>query len=274
VNYILGASGLIGSAITSNLSGPACRIVPRSEYKKWGNLDEIQLFMESNLVSARDTFFVCSGITDPKGNSNQLTFLNVEVPLNLISKSKMFEANVVTFGSIQENSRIVNPYVQSKKEFFRKACLDNSYSGHSHFQLHTVYGLLKPKRHMLLGLFLEAIQKGATLEMTSGQQYREYWHSLDIANFVLSGKWKTQDELVIPVSSGQPVQIAELASKVFEHFSVIEHLKLGTIPDDPSETYNRNMFIESHNSQEFMREPIQGVIDYLSKFIQESNNVK
>ena len=274
MNYILGASGLIGSAIASNLSGPECRIVPRSEYEKWGNLDEIQLFMESNSVSARDTFFVCSGITDPKGNSNELRFLNVEVPLNLISKSKMFEANVVTFGSIQENSRVVNPYVQSKKEFLREACLDNPYSGHLHFQLHTVYGLLTPKRHMLLGMFLDAIQKGVTLEMTSGNQYREYWHALDVANFVLSGKWKTRIELIIPVSSGQPVQIAELASKVFEHFCEIELLKLGTIPDDPSETYNRNMFIESHNAREFMREPIQGVIDYLSKFIQEPNHVK
>jgi nucleoside-diphosphate-sugar epimerase len=274
MNYILGASGLIGSAITSNLSGPECRIVPRSEYEKWGNLDEIQLFMESNSVSARDTFFVCSGVTDPKGNLNQLTFLNVEVPLNLILTSKMFEASVVTFGSIQENSRIVNPYLQSKKAFFRKACLDYSYSGHLHFQLHTVYGLLKPKRHMLLGVFLDAIQKGATLDMTSGKQYREYWHSLDIASFVLSGKWRTRNESIIPVSSGQPVQIAELASKVFEHFSVMEHLKLGTIPDDPSETYNRNMFIESHNARGFMREPIQGVIDYLNKFIQEPNHVK
>jgi nucleoside-diphosphate-sugar epimerase len=274
VNYILGASGLIGSAIASHLDGLEYQVVLRSEYQKWGNLDDIQLFMESNLVSARDTFFVCSGITDPKGNSNQLTFLNVEVPLNLISKSKMFEANVVTFGSIQEDSRMVNPYLQSKKEFFRKACIDNPYSGHSHFRLHTVYGLLAPKRHMLLGQFLDAIQKDVTLEMTSGNQYREYWHALDVANFVVSGKWKTGIESIIPVSSGQPVQIAELASKVFEHFAEIELLKLGTIPDDPSETYNRDMFAESHNSREFMREPIKGVIDYLSKFIQGTNHAK
>jgi nucleoside-diphosphate-sugar epimerase len=191
--------------------------------------------------------------------------------MNLISISKMFKAKVVTFGSIQENLEIVNPYVQSKKEFYKKACLDDRYSGHLHFQLHTVYGLLTPKRHMLLGRFLEAIQKGTILEMTSGNQFREYWHAMDVAKFVFSRKWTTGTELFIPVSSGQPIQVADLATKVFEHFREIELLKLGAIPDDPNETYNGNMFLESHNGRDFMRDPIEGVIDYLGRFLQGPN---
>jgi len=267
MNYILGASGLIGSAIAAQFDSDKCKIIPRSKYETWGDSDEIEFFLKFNSVSDADTFFVCSGVTDPKCKPDKLTLINSEIPLKIISKMKVFEANVVTFGSILENSKLENPYIRSKKEFLKKAFEDNYYQKHLHFQLHTVYGLLPPKNHMLLGHFLESIKQRTTLEMTSGRQYREYWHSLDVAKFIFSRNWKNENESLIQVCSGQPIQIACLANLVFEHFSVVELLKLGAIPDDPREMYNKAMFLDSYHGRVFMRDPVEGVIDYLSKFV-------
>ncbi len=266
MNYILGASGLIGSAITAQFNDAECKIIPRSRYETWCDPDEIELFFKLNSVSDADTFFVCSGVTDPNCKPDQLTLFNSEIPLKIISIVKLFEAKVVTFGSILENSKIENPYIQSKKEFLKKVCEENFYQKHLHFQLHTVYGLLRPKSYMLLGRILESIKQRTTLEMTSGKQYREYWHALDIAKFVFSRNWRTENETIIQVGSGQPIQIASLATRVFEHFSAVELLKLGSIPDDPQEPYNKAMFLDSYHGRVFMRDPIEGVIDYLSKF--------
>ena len=267
MNYILGASGLIGSAIAAQFNNDEFQIIPRSQYKTWGDPDEIELFLKFNSVSDADTFFVCSGVTDPKSKLDELTLINSEIPLKIICKARVFEAKVVTFGSILENSKLENPYIQSKKEFLKKAFEDNYYQKHLHFQLHTVYGLHPPKTHMLLGRFLESIKQRATLEMTSGQQYREYWHALDVAKFIFSRNWNYGKESLIQVCSGLPIQIANLANLVFEHFSVVELLRLGAIPDDPRETYNRAMFMDSYQGKDFMRDPIEGVIDYLTKFI-------
>lgn len=271
MNYILGASGLIGSAIRAQLSTFDYRIIPRIQYEKWEEKNEIGLFLKSNSVSPSDRFFICSGLTDPKCQPDQLNLHNLEIPLQLITGIKEFEAEIITFGTILENSDVENPYINSKRKFFEKACLSNRYSRHLHFQLHTVYGLLAPKKHMLLGRFLDAIRDEKTFEMTSGKQYREYWHAQDVAKFVFSRNWATENENFVPVSSGQPIQIADLAIKVFERFSQLELLKLGFIPDDPRETYNSEIFLESYEGRNYMREPIEGVITYLNEYLQEPN---
>jgi nucleoside-diphosphate-sugar epimerase len=214
MNYVLGASGILGSAIAAQFCDDELQIIPRSLYETWCDPAEIERFLKFNSVSDADTFFVCSGITDPSSKPYQLLLFNSQIPLNIISQVKMFNAKVITFGSILENTAIENAYIQSKRDFFKKACQDIYYSKHLHFQLHTVFGSLPPKSHMLLGKFLDSIKQRTTLEMTSGEQYREYWHSSDIVKLLFSREWITENKNHFQISSGQPIQIANLATRV------------------------------------------------------------
>ena len=136
-----------------------------------------------------------------------------------------------------------------------------------HFQLHTAYGIHTPKMHLLLGKIYWAIQNNSPLQMTQGTQLREYWHATDIARFVKSRNWEDTFARITSVSSGHPIELRELALAIFDHFSARDLLYLASIPDQPNETYNRDMFQQTDNAADFMRDPIRGLIDYFENYL-------
>ena len=56
MNYILGSSGLIGTAIIRELDEQNSIVVPRNEYENWIKPDRIRTFLRENQVNASDSF--------------------------------------------------------------------------------------------------------------------------------------------------------------------------------------------------------------------------
>jgi nucleoside-diphosphate-sugar epimerase len=267
MNFVLGASGQIGTAILENLKACKVKVVPRSQYESWNTFDHISKFVDMHKINSGDTFYICSGITNPAANSSQIDLQNFQIPLAILKNSLDRQFQVVTFGSVQENSNLSNPYLDSKRLFLKQALEIETCQNHRHFQLNTVYGIHKPKSYMLLGEILSAIQNQSPLYMTSGNQIREYWHADDIAKCVTSDSLKTPTARVVSVSSGHPIRIKDLATRVFEHFSMEDYLYLDAIPNDPNESYNVNMINQINGFEGNMRDPFGGVISYLENWL-------
>ncbi len=269
MNYILGSSGLIGTSIVRQLDSQLLKVVPRNEYENWINPANLITFLYENQVNSGDTFYICSGVTDPNCNRNLLQLHNCDIPVVLLKESIKYEFRVITFGSIQENFSVKNNYVQSKRDFLKRSFEMGELPRHTHFQLHTVYGVHAPKNYMLLGKVLEAIRDNSKLKMTSGQQFREYWHATDIAKFVVSQVGIKNTGQIIPVSSGHPLRIKDLVTSIFNKYSLNGLLSLGSMPDDPNESYTLDMFKPSIAAT-YMRDPMRGVHEYIDSCLSES----
>jgi nucleoside-diphosphate-sugar epimerase len=271
MNYILGSSGLIGTAIVQELEKQNVKVVPRNEYENWIEPAHFMSFLIENQVNSYDSFYVCFGVTDPTSHRNLLKLYNCDIPISVLKESIRREFRVITFGSIQENFRVANNYVQSKKEFLNQSLEMGGLATHMHFQLHTIYGIHAPKNYMLLGKVLEAIRNNSNLKMTSGEQYREYWHATDVAKFVVSQDWIDNTNRIIPISSGHPLKIKDLVTSIFAKYSLDSLLSLGSIPDDPNESYTLDLFKPSIAAT-YMRDPIRGVLEYLDRCLRETLN--
>jgi hypothetical protein len=271
MNYILGSSGLIGTAIGQELDKQSVKVVSRNEYKHWIDPARFMSFLIENQVYSGDSFYVCTGVTDPSSHQNLLQLYNCDIPLSILKGSIRRDFRVITFGSIQENFRVENNYVQSKKDFLKQSLEMGELAGHMHFQLHTIYGIHAPKNYMLLGKVLEAIRDNSILRMTSGEQYREYWHAIDIAKFVVSHDWIDNTDRIIPISSGHPLRIKDLVTSIFVKYSLERLLSLGYIPDDPNESYTLDMFKPSIAAM-YMRNPIRGVHEYIESCLRKTLN--
>jgi nucleoside-diphosphate-sugar epimerase len=271
MNYILGSSGLIGTAIVRELDNQDLKVVPRNEYENWINPAHFQSFLDKNQVNSGDTFYVCSGVTDPNSNQNLLQLHNCSIPIIVLKESIKNKFRVITFGSIQENFSVANNYVQSKKDFLKLSLEMGELPGHVHLQLHTIYGIHAPKNYMLLGKVLKAIRDNSNLKMSSGEQFREYWHATDVAKFVVSQDWIENTNKVVPISSGRPLRIKDLVTSIFIKYSLNGLLSLGSIPDDPNESYTLGMFNPSIAAT-YMRDPIRGVHEYIDNCLTETFN--
>jgi nucleoside-diphosphate-sugar epimerase len=271
MNYILGSSGLLGTAIIRQLGKQNMKVVPRNEYENWIRPEHIVTFLSENQVNSRDSFYVCSGVTDPNSQRNLMHLHNCDVPLSVLRASNKIGFRVITFGSIQENFSVVNNYVESKKEFLKQSIEFGDLPHHVHFQIHTMYGIHMPKNYMLLGMILEAIRSNSNLEMTSGEQFREYWHATDIAKFVVSEDWTENPGRIIPISSGNPLRIKDLVTAIFDKFSSRDLLSLGSLSDDPNEAYTFDMF-KSSIASKYMRDPVHGVYEYIESCLMGTFN--
>jgi nucleoside-diphosphate-sugar epimerase len=269
MNYILGASGTIGTAIGELLEDENAVIVPRNQYLEWVHPPTLLEFLAKSKVSSADTIFVCSGATNPETRIDLLELLNYQLPKTLTDVSAVTQCRVITFGSVFENFETSNNYIESKRKFFKSFSERQTNQHHKHFQLHTIYGVNKPKPHMILGQIATSIAGKSTFHMSSGLQLREYWHAFDVARVILELDLMNDDRKVIKVSSGVPFQLKTLALEVFRYFNAEELLSFGSIPDPINENYDKIEGPEIDGIEKMMREPIQGVILYLEKLLRE-----
>jgi nucleoside-diphosphate-sugar epimerase len=269
MNYILGASGTIGTAIGQLLADENVITVPRKQYLDWVHPPTFLEFLAKGEVSNEDTIFVCLGATNPQTGTDLLDLLNFQLPKTIAEVSSVTQCRVITFGSVFENFETNNNYLESKRKFFKSFNQQQANQHHKHFQLHTIYGVNKPKPHMFLGQIATSIVKNSTFHMSSGLQLREYWHALDVARVILELGQMNDDRKVIKISSGSPVQLKTLVLEVFRHFNSEQLLSLGSIPDPINENYDKIEVPEIDGIEKMMREPIRGVISYLEKYSRE-----
>lgn len=269
MNYILGASGVVGTAIRSGLNNDDCFIVPKEEYLRWIKAPIFIEFLETNNVSSDDTIFVCSGVVNPQAPPSTHHLINFQLPRAIVSQSERIQCRIVTFGSVFENYKSDNPYLYSKRQFFKFLSQSLSNQNHKHFQLHTIYGINSPKPYTLLGQISNSIKNKSILKMSSGLQLREYWHGHDLAQAIRELDWQGCNQNVVKISSGSPFRLKTLALEVFRFFEVKELLSVDSIPDPANENYDKVITPDVDGIKELMRNPFQGVCSYLEEFLKE-----
>ena len=131
-----------------------------------------------------------------------------------------------------------------------------------HIRFHTVFGANVPQPHMFLGQMLTALVSGDDFRMSSGTQFREYQHVDDIAAAIqiVSGN---RGRAAVTIAHGQPIQLGELAQRVFESFDRLDSLKIGALPDQvPDVTAPLGGKLPELAALSF-RDTIPAVIDYM-----------
>jgi hypothetical protein len=270
MNYILGATGTVGTAIRSFLDESDFSIIPKEEYLRWIDPPCFVEFLERNNISVNDSIYVCSGETNPEAPTATQTLINFHLPRSIVALSERSQCRILTFGSIFENFELDNPYLRSKRMFYKFLSQRPPNQNHKHFQLHTLYGINAPKPHMLLGQMSNSIKNKSIFKMSSGLQLREYWHGNDLARVISKLDWHGCGQQVVKVSSGSPFKLKTLALEVFRHFEAEGLLSIDSLPDPSNENYDKVFMPEVDGLKEMMREPFQGVISYLEDFLGES----
>lgn len=268
--YVLGGSGALGKAIIRQNGAKALKIIDRNEYLKWISPIQAKKYFIENSIDSNDIIFICIGVTNPNSRLDELDKINFQIPKNILNTAHSVGCQIFSFGSIHENSKIINPYLQSKNKLLNFISSETNMSNHRHLQLHTIYGINAPKKHMLLGQIKDAIESKSELKMTSGEQFREYWHAADIATLVLSKNLVSTFGRVEQISSGRSFQIKKLAVQIFEHFDLLEKLDIGGIEDSLHENYTSLMLPRIPRITDYQREQFTGVIEYLEECLSGS----
>jgi nucleoside-diphosphate-sugar epimerase len=218
-------------------------------------------------------FLFAGGLTDPRRPAEQLLLSNAHFPKNVIAATRsMSGCRYVTFGSILERfggNVADNPYAASKIELGQWVKAQAKVDGDEldlrgriiHLQLHSLYGGLKPAPHMFLGQIIDALRSCRPFAMSSGQQLREYHHVDDVAGSVVRllsvSPWSSDP--ILPLSSGRPVRLAELARTIFEDCGRMSDLQIGVLATGATENFERIFPAAPAWLLEPSREPLSGV---------------
>ena len=107
-----------------------------------------------------------------------------------------------------------------------------------------------------------ALKVRRVFAMSHGSQLREYHHADDIAQSLCALlDDAAQESETIDLSSGRPVRLRDLASRVFRHFGASDLLEIGALPVQEAEVYE-----PCYQPSKYLaacRDPLQGIIDWL-----------
>ena len=236
--FLFGASGQLGSAILKTLP----TATPLQHNAPGRAIRQIQ---SHSAKSEPILVIFASGLTDPRCSYQDLHQANVIFPKTIIEQLSDFSRiRFLTFGTVLENFVGVcegNPYLKTKLEFgdwISHCSKTDPLEGRlSHIRLQTLYSS-KLKSHMFLGQIAEALKNKTVFKMTSGNQWREYQHTDDVAAIVQmliqTQKWPTKVDL----SFGQAFQLKDLAREIFSAFHAQDLLKIGALPEPSTENYS------------------------------------
>ena len=268
MNYLLGSTGILGSAFMRSDNAQENVIVSRNEYLSWiSSQDNAYKFFEEKKLSCEDVIIVCAGVTDPRATEEELNLVNLALPKKILQAAEYSGPRIITFGSVLENFPTDNPYLSSKREFFNYLKEESNFTNFEHWQLHTIYGFLPPKSHFFLGQIMHALKSNSKFEMTSGNQLREYWHAEDVVNFIASQEKEREPRQIDVVGTGVPLTLRALAEAIFLHFNLIELLEVGSMVDPALDNYSLNLGSTRGYPLNYMREQIAGVIECLDQHI-------
>jgi nucleoside-diphosphate-sugar epimerase len=274
---LFGASGQVGSALQGRLirsdpSGRRVRTIAHAELRARHWEDVVRGALPSDHPC--DLVFA-GGITNPRVPADELRLANVTWPQRIISwvdeaTASTGPARFLTLGTVQERFPELcarNSYLASKLELGRwmraRAETTAGAGRHLHVRLHTLYG--GPlKEHMFLGQMVAALRAGVDFRMSSGDQLREYHHVEDIAaalEAVLRQRWTFGPTLEI--SSGTPLQLAELARAVFRAFGAEARLQIAALPRDAAENTATAFAASPATVLPRSREALPAIIEYL-----------
>jgi hypothetical protein len=182
--------------------------------------------------------FYCIGNTNPNAPVQELDMLNFELPKSIGEASIGLPIRLISFGSVHEESRISNPYMDSKRKFRDYLINQDSSFDWNHFQLHTLYSEKLPKPYMFLGQILHALTAGDKFKMSSGTQLRQFHHTADVVDGVASLLPVIAVNSVFQVSSNNSIRLVDLASTIFSNVGELKNLEIGSLGDRENEIYS------------------------------------
>jgi nucleoside-diphosphate-sugar epimerase len=242
MNLILGCRGRLGTAITASFEPGQMIALDRLDYSEWWRSDSedaIARFLEKR---AKDggSVYIAAGIIDPGAARDDHQRINFLLARNVASAAAMAGLRTVTFGTVMEKvaNNKANSYYESKIMLGDWAA-EAAVRGVPilHVRLHTLYGGVTPDRFMFLGQIFQALSRGESFNMTSGEQLREYHH---IDDEVLAVRILAGSDLAgtADLSHGAPVRLRDLAKFIFEAFGASELLSIGALTAPSSDNYS------------------------------------
>jgi nucleoside-diphosphate-sugar epimerase len=277
---LLGAGGGLGAALHNRLSaaGHAVHTLVWTQAQDAG----VGKFLRRLTPQGGLDVLFAGGLTDPGLPSAQLAQANVNLPRTIITAAQAFSGcRFITFGTILERfdgMAASNPYVASKRS------LADWIEGHAkgtgrgrmaHIQLHTLYGAAQPVPHMFLGQMISALRQGQPFAMSAGRQLREYHHVDDVAGSVmrLLSRPSWEDDPVLHLSSGHPLQLAALARAVFEAEGRGADLRLAQLPTPAGENLTQRFAPSPDWLLQPSREPLGGIRAWIRSLLRQDGGL-
>ncbi len=263
MNLLLGASGEIGSCLSKRDLCNISHSLPRSELNDW--IAGGEGFIRQKLINYLDEsnnevgIFYCVGNTNPNASVDELDTLNFELPKSIAKASIDLPFRLITFGSVHEDSKISNPYMDSKRKY-RDFLISHDLSFNwNHFQLHTLYSENLPKPYMFLGQMLDALSTGKKFKMSSGSQFRQFHHTSDVVGAIESSLLEISVNSVIQISSNDSIRLVDLALTVFSSVGDLKNLNVGTLGDNKNEIYSTEYPVSEFLKDLFFRDPLMEI---------------
>lgn len=261
---------MLGRAIVQLLSEETHRLINRSETRGWENSKStIREYLLSKNISNHDLIIYTLGNTDPSADIMLLNGVNFVLPRNLFMVAADMGVRMLTFGTVLESLPPTNNYLASKKNFYEFLKNQSFYENFDHLQINTLYGSYRPKPYMFLGRILHAITHNSKFRMSEGKQLREYWHVNDVASAIMNQIITQRPNQFNSITSGSPVSLQKLAEYIFERFNRSSLLAIGELSSTDFEIFDSQFFIRNENLlfKEFMRDPLNGIIECLRAYI-------
>lgn len=271
MNFVFGARGRLGRAITDSFSSNQVVTPERATYSEWwreDGADQVSRYLETQAINPGIVYVVC-GIIDPRRPAEEHIRVNYLLARNVVAGATRLGFRVLSFGTVMENlvgENTNSSYFLSKKKLGQ--FVDNFVSQSSlalHVRIHTLFGGGAPNEFMFLGQMLRSLMNREEFKMSPGTQLREY-HHVDDEVLAISRLAQAQISGTINLSHGSPVTLREIAIHVFNSFDRLDLLKIGALPgpkdDNFSEVFKRTPIIDDI----MFRPTLPAVVDYLQNF--------
>lgn len=234
VIMLVGRRGNLSLALQQICQETEIQIIGSDIAQKW-TVNGGERLIEKDLEDLRikpDLIINAAGEINPSAGYSRLRGINYHLPRNLEKYSRHRGIKLVTFGTIMENFKELsncNPYLWSKFEFYDYLTKEiESNVNLLHLQIHTWYGVANPNPGMFLGQILRALLMKEEFKMSSGNQLREYhniYDDLSAMQYLISQNTTG----IVQVNHGEALPLREIATTVFNSFSALNLLKIGSL---------------------------------------------
>lgn len=248
---ILGETGLIGNQISTLTSTEKYQSPNRNQIFEWSKDSipkEMDVFFKEKSAHLKQVF-VATGITNPDVDFATQKMINFQLPANILRLADIYGFQVITFGTIHEESHMKNDYILTKK-MYREYIGVNSELPYRHFQLHTLFGKHRMARHSFLGQISESIFAQKVFKMSSGNQLREFHEvSVDVASVFENLNKAGQFSKVEAISNGQVIKLRDVATHIFAGAGCSHLLEIGGRTTPMNEIYDLDFFSRFKQNQ-------------------------
>lgn len=266
---VVGSSSRIGQALAAKLNFEQTLFLDRQIYAGWSSghdgVTEARKFFD-DFNEQQLTVIVAAGITSAYCPTEELEEINFKLPANIHEALNGRRARLVTIGTAMERMQPnQNEYVKSKTRL-GQMCTQANDKNWLHIRLHTIYGGREPNKGMFLGQILASLNSSAPFVMSSGFQFREYQNLDDIslsAGQLILGRASGVQEICY----GMPIRLRQLAAAVFQAFGKLDSLHFNSSATSNLEILEPKLFVRTNTPAISHDEVIQGIVDWLSKFV-------